>query len=290
MCALAFDKYEGLGNDFVLLEADVASLSREQVVAICDRHRGVGADGVLFVTPVGESFHMHVVNADGSDAEMCGNGLRCVALHLARRGLIAVGAEVVLDTDAGPHPSTVLSLEGAPSLGGAPSLEGAQGEVRIAMRAASLEPEDVPLAGSAPMVELPLAALGHTVHVTAVSMGNPHAVLFDDVGDARVALGPVIQDDARFPKKANVGFAQMHASETPTGMTLHVYERGSGWTEACGTGACAAAVAAVETGRAARGAPIAVHLPGGALQVVVRARGARVEMTGPARHVFAGVL
>lgn len=278
MCALAFDKYEGLGNDFVLLEADVASLSREQVVAICDRHRGVGADGVLFVTPVGESFHMHVVNADGSDAEMCGNGLRCVALHLARRGLIAVGREVALDTDAGLHPSTVLSLDGA------------QGEVRIAMRAASLAPEDVPLAGSAPMVEQPLAALGHTVHVTAVSMGNPHAVLFDDVGDARVVLGPAIQDDARFPKKANVGFAQMHASETPTGMTLHVYERGSGWTEACGTGACAAAVAAVETGRAARGAPIAVHLPGGALQVVVRARGARVEMTGPARHVFAGVL
>lgn len=279
--AIAFEKYEGLGNDFVVVELPKSALSIDEVIAICDRHRGVGADGVLFVERLAgasdrDAWAMRVVNADGSHAEMCGNGLRCVAFHLARRGAIEVGGEVVLDTDAGPHPATVLAMDGA------------RGEVRIAMRAASLSPVEVPVLCEGPMIDDAMKVLDRAVRVTAVSMGNPHAVLFDDVGDARFALGPAIQDDARFPKKANVGFARMHEASARPAMTLHVYERGAGWTQACGTGACAAAVAAVETGRAARGASVDVHLPGGALEIVVGAREERIRMTGPARHVFSG--
>jgi diaminopimelate epimerase len=238
----------------------------------------VGADGVLFVERAADGFAMRVINADGSRAEMCGNGLRCVAFHLARTGRLAVGATVALETDAGPHPSTVLGIDGTVA------------SVRIAMRPASLAPTDVPVLSDAPMIDVELRPLDATVHVTAVSMGNPHAVLFDDVGEARRELGPALQRDARFPKKANVGFARMLDQPGRRAMELFVYERGAGWTEACGTGACAAAVAAVETGRASRGQPIEVNLPGGPLEIVVGERSDRIRMTGPARHVFSGSL
>lgn len=279
MRTVAFEKYEGLGNDFVVVDLPKSALSIDEVIAICDRHRGVGADGVLFVGE--DAPAMRVVNADGSTAEMCGNGLRCVAFHFARRGR---GTDAMsIATDAGPHRAHALSLEGDRAV------------VSVSMRPSSLVPDEIPVRAEAPMIDQPMRALDREVHVTAVSMGNPHAVLFDDVGDARLALGPAIQDDARFPKKANVGFARMHArsgggSADRVAMTLHVYERGAGWTEACGTGACAAAVAAVETGRAARGEPIDVHLPGGVLEIVVGAREDRIQMTGPARHVFSGTV
>ncbi len=272
MRTVAFEKYEGLGNDFVVVDLPKSALSIAEVIAICDRHRGVGADGVLFVGE--ERPAMRVVNADGSTAEMCGNGLRCVAFHFARRGVAATAMQI--DTDAGVHEARVLSTDGESA------------DVSVSMRPASLVPEEVPVRADASMIDQPMRVLDRDVRVTTVSMGNPHAVLFDDVGDARLALGPAIQDDARFPKKANVGFARMHVSGEGTAMTLHVYERGAGWTEACGTGACAAGVAAVETGRARRGQPIAVHLPGGVLEIVVGERDERIQMTGPARHVFSG--
>jgi diaminopimelate epimerase len=276
---LTFEKYEGLGNDFVIVEAPASSLTVDQVRALCDRHRGVGADGVLFVDTAGERPAMRVINADGSVAEMCGNGLRCVALHLARKGAAPIGSPFAVDTDSGPHLCRVLELDGA------------RGTVEVAMRHASLAPGEVPVRHEGPMIDVELMPLGTPVRVTAVSMGNPHAVLFDDASEAaRAALGPAIQDDPRFPEKANVGFARMLATggEGRRAMELHVYERGAGWTEACGTGACAAVVAAVETGRAARGEPVEVRLPGGPLEIVVGAPGERVRMTGPARHVFAG--
>jgi diaminopimelate epimerase len=278
MRRIAFEKYEGLGNDFVVVDLAQSEIRTDEVVAICDRHRGVGADGVLFVERAADGFAMRVINADGSRAEMCGNGLRCVAFHLARTGRLAVGATVALETDAGPHPSTVLGIDGTVA------------SVRIAMRPASRAPTDVPLLSDAPMIDVELRPLDATVHVTAVSMGNPHAVLFDDVGEARRELGPALQRDARFPKKANVGFARMLDQPGRRAMELFVYERGAGWTEACGTGACAAAVAAVETGRASRGQPIEVNLPGGPLEIVVGERSDRIRMTGPARHVFSGSL
>lgn len=267
---LQFSKYEGLGNDFVVVDAAHDALSAEQAVALCDRHLGIGADGVLLVDRSAGVPRMRVINADGSVPEMCGNGIRCVALHLQRSGL---GREFVVDTDAGPHACRVLSGDAR------------QAHVAVSMRAAELAPAAVPVLADAPMIDAPWRVDGQALRLTAVSLGNPHAVSFDDVGAERTRLGPAIQRDARFPQGVNVGFARMRG---PASVELAVFERGAGWTRACGTGACAAAVAAVETGRAQRGTPVEVALPGGTLVIDVGEPGARLSMTGPARLVFSG--
>jgi diaminopimelate epimerase len=283
--SLAFSKYEGLGNDFVVVDvasqrqaSDVESL-RAQARAICDRHRGVGGDGVLVVTRDAAGVpRMDVINADGSEPEMCGNGIRCVALHLVRTGAVSTRAFDV-DTAAGLHRCEVSALERS-----APELQ-----VRVAMRAPSLAPASLPVlaeAGVASVIEQPFDADGKTVKLTCVSMGNPHAVTFDELGEERRTLGPLLEKHVRFPRAANIGFARLVAPQT---IELSVWERGVGFTEACGTGACASAVAAVETGRAERGRAIEVRLPGGPLEIVVGAEGERLQMTGPARHVFDGV-
>jgi diaminopimelate epimerase len=262
-----FSKYEGLGNDFVLV--DGPALDAARVKALCDRHRGIGADGVIAIDRAGERPYMRVVNSDGSTPEMCGNGLRCVALHLVRTGVFAARQSFVVDTDAGPHG---CSLDGD--------------LVTIEMAVPSLEPASLPVLADGPLVDAPFSIGDETLRVTAVSMGNPHAVLFDEVGMRRLELGPRIGSDPRFPRGVNVGFART----TGDAIELFVFERGAGWTEACGTGAAAAAVAAVETGRFARDARIPVDLPGGRLVIEVGAAGRRVTMTGPARHVFDGVI
>jgi diaminopimelate epimerase len=274
MRAVAFEKFEGLGNDFILVEAPASSLSRAEVKDLCDRHRGVGADGVLFVQHGVGHPSMAVVNADGSDAEMCGNGLRCVALFLALRGRVTA-RDFTIDTGAGPHAVRVLQA-------------GVEGRVEVSMRPASLAPEAVPCLAVSALRDAPLDVQGHRLRVTAVSMGNPHAVTFDALeATTRAALGPALEAHASFPARANAGFASMRG---PASIELHVFERGAGWTQACGTGACAAAVAAVETDRAPRFAPIEVVLPGGALEIVVGLPGDPVRMTGPARAVFRGVV
>jgi diaminopimelate epimerase len=269
---LPFYKYEGLGNDFLIIEKEAlggALLSAERAVALCDRHRGVGADGVL-ILDVG-SPRMDVINSDGSVPEMCGNGIRCAALHLARRaGESAL--EISIDTLAGPHACLVVNGAGAES-------------VAVQMAPPSLMPRDLPLSSNEPWLDHPLEVGGQTLRLSGVSMGNPHAVTFDEVGDARFELGPAIQVDPHFPEGVNVGFvSELHGSS----MRLDVLERGAGWTQACGTGACAAAVAAVETGRAQRQEPISVRLPGGTLMITVGAPGETVLMQGPARFVFRG--
>jgi diaminopimelate epimerase len=272
---VAFAKYEGLGNDFVIvdeLETPVA-IDAEIAARICDRHLGVGADGVLLVTVANGQARMRVINADGSVPEMCGNGIRCVALHLVRTGR-ALGEQVQIETDAGVHACRVVR-------------GGTAGVVEVSMRAPSLAPADVPVVASAPVIDEPLQLGVQAVNVTCVSMGNPHAVTFAEVGEQRFVLGPQLQAHERFPRGVNVGFARVIA---PQALELTVFERGAGWTRACGTGACAAAVAAVETGRAQRGLPIEVQLPGGALSIVVGRAGERLSMTGPARHVFDGTV
>ncbi len=270
---LSFYKYEGLGNDFLIVEKEAlggASLTAELAIALCDRHRGIGADGVLTIDVADPS--MGVINSDGSVPEMCGNGIRCAALHLARRAFKAT-LEVTIQTLAGPHPCVVSNQPGAES-------------VAVQMAPPPLSPPDLPLIADAPWIDHPLDVAGTTLHLTAVSMGNPHAVTFDEVGMARLDLGPALQRDGQhFPCGVNVGFVSEH---TGTSMRLDVLERGAGWTQACGTGACAAAVAAVETGRAPRAKPLSVRLPGGTLTTTVRAPGDTVRMEGPARFVFAG--
>ncbi len=267
---LAFAKYEGIGNDFVVVDADVWGTRPDaDAIAVCDRFTGVGADGLLVVDSRVPS--MRVVNADGSRSEMCGNGLRCVVLHLARLGAF-VGDRIVVQTEAGPHPSLVHAR----------TERGAEIEVR--MRVPSLDPRALPLLVDAPLVDAPFV---EGARFTAVSMGNPHVVTFDEVD--RLTLGPRVQADVRFPEGVNVGFARATAGARPT-FALDVYERGSGWTRACGTGACAAGVAAVVTGRARRHEPIVMRLPGGALEITVGEPDEPVRMRGPARHVFDGAL
>ena len=270
-----FAKYEGLGNDFVIVSGAAASaIGPEQARALCDRHRGIGADGVLRVTGSAQPA-MHVINADGSEPEMCGNGLRCVALYLVHAGAARPGQAFTVETDAGPH---VCQVESA----------AAESSVEVSMRPASLAPGEVPVVAEGELLDEPFEVAGTRVQLSCVSMGNPHGVTFDDVGaSAREKLGPLLEKHARFPRHANIGFARVLG---PAQLSLSVCERGVGFTQACGTGACACAVAAVETGRAPRHQPIEVRLPGGPLRIRVGERGERISMTGPARRVFTGQL
>jgi diaminopimelate epimerase len=255
---LRFWKYHGLGNDFVVVEGpplvDPGRASR-----LCDRRRGIGADGVLTLLPAedGGAAYMHVYNSDGSVAAMCGNGIRCVARHLAEaRGL---SGEIRIETGSGTKTCHIH--------------RGPKGEVEavtVDMGTARVEGEQDFEVGA------------ETFHALRVSMGNPHAVIFGDPGRVRAEwAGPAIE--RLVPGGVNVGFAE----PGPDGIDLVVWERGAGLTDACGTGACAAAVAAIRTGRIRGGAPVEVRLPGGALQITVGPDLA-VRMKGPAERVFQG--
>jgi diaminopimelate epimerase len=263
---LAFHKYEGLGNDFVVVE-----VARESTVPValarqlCDRRRGIGADGVLLVLPPRDpslARRMVVINADGSVPEMCGNGLRCVALHVARQ-LNALGGatkELVFETDAGPKRCAIDDAAGA-------------GRVAVDMGVVRFV-EDIRL-------ELD----GDTWDLALADAGNPHAITLRASSRAQIeAVGPRIATHPRFPAGTNVEFTVVRS---PTEMDLVVFERGVGITEACGTGACATVAVGVAKGWAAAEADVSVHLPGGTLLVRVGKDG-RVTMTGPARHVFSG--
>ncbi len=269
---LELQKYEGLGNDFLVVDDPAwhARIDPALAMRLCDRHRGVGGDGVLLTGVEGGRPFMRVRNADGSTPQMCGNGIRCVALHLVSTGKARPNEPFEIDTDAGPH--RVQVLEG-----------GDAGSVAVDMRAPSLAPGDLPLRSDHPWIDEAIEIAGRLVRVTAVSLGNPHAVLFEEDAE-RAVLGPALERDPRFPERVNVGFAK----QTERGLELAVWERGVGWPLACGTGACAAAVAAVETGRAERGRELAVALPGGELTILVGDDHAPVRMTGPARFVFEG--
>jgi diaminopimelate epimerase len=256
---LPFTKYHGLGNDFVVVEGPLMDAGR--AARLCDRRRGIGADGVLTLLPPrtpGASAAMHIYNSDGSVAAMCGNGIRCVARHLAeRRGL---DGELVIDTDAGPRRCTIHRAAGS-----------AVAAVSVEMGPARLEGEEEFQVGQ------------ERLRAVRVSMGNPHAVLFDQPTRERaLAIGPAIERSV--PGGVNVGFARPGEG----GIDLVVWERGAGLTDACGTGACAAAVASVRRGAARSGVPVEVRLPGGALQITIAEDLQRVTMRGPAERVFTG--
>lgn len=256
--ARRFWKYHGAGNDFVVVEGPPLPTA-EEALRLCDRRRGIGADGVLTVLPprAGGAAFMHVHNSDGSVAEMCGNGIRCVARHLAERG--GLEGDLLVETQSGTRRCTVHR-----------DAQGRVEAVTVDMGAARLEGEQVFQLG-----EERLEAL-------RVSMGNPHVVIFDGPSRGQAErVGPAIE--RLVPGGVNVGFARAH----PGGLDLLVWERGAGLTEACGTGACAAAVAAVRSGRVPGGGPVAVRLPGGVLEVTVGAD-LSVRMKGPAERVFEG--
>lgn len=262
---LPFWKYEGLGNDFIVVEG-INALGPEEARSLCDRHRGIGADGVLLVG----DHRMKVINADGSIPQMCGNGLRCVVQHLKP----AIGTEVIINTDAGPHRC----------------VRHQDGTIEVAMRPATFE-DDGLLASPGEFVDADVEVAGHSLKLTAVSMGNPHAVLFGEFSEAeRRILGPSVHGMSLFAEGANVGFA----TAIEDGFLLHVCERGAGWTQACGTGACAAAAAAVRTGRAQAGDDLRIRLPGGDLWIRTASSNEttkaamEVTMRGPATLVFTG--
>ena len=281
MRRLPFFKYQGLGNDFVVVDLRVArvDLTAEQARRICDRHFGVGADGVLVLLPADDAdFRMLVYNADGSVAEMCGNGIRCVAKHAIDAGIVR-GDAVRIATGAGVL--TCAVHRGA---------DGTVDAVTVDMGRPELERACIPATGFGRMVREPVRAGDRTFEVTAVSMGNPHAVIFGEgLADVELATryGPLIEHDtARFPRRTNVEFATLRDG----GIDVVVWERGCGITLACGTGACATAVAAVTLGLAKAGEEIAVRLPGGPLAITVEPEFGGVRMRGPAELVFAGEL
>jgi diaminopimelate epimerase len=260
----AFTKYEGLGNDFIVIDAaDERAIDPVRARALCDRHFGIGADGILFVLPpssAGARAKMVVVNADGTRPEMCGNGIRCVALHLAGRDR-AEAISYVVDTDAGPLLTEV-------------EVSGDHADVRVAM------------GNGRAFGEHRATVAGREVVFLRVSMGNPHAVAFDVDADAGTIDGFSPRLSADFEGGTNVEFAR---TTGPNAYDLVVWERGVGRTLACGTGAAATAVAAVITGRADPAQPIFVRLPGGPLELRVDRETLEVRLRGPARRVFSGV-
>jgi diaminopimelate epimerase len=279
---LTVTKYHGTGNDFVMLEdlEDEHPLRPELVAALCDRHRGVGGDGVIRVVRAAESsgasFFMDYWNADGSVAEMCGNGIRCLAKLVFECGHTSE-TELDVDTRAGVKH---LSLD---------VREGVVTAVTVGMGPARLARRDLPMTGGHPdqqFVTEPFEVEGRTYKATAVSMGNPHLVLFVEEDPAQVdvhRLGPAVERDPRFPNKTNVEFV---AIDGDGGIRLRVWERGVGETMACGTGACAALVAANEAGLVARRAP--VRFPGG--ELIVERTDDQLLLTGPAERVFRATL
>ena len=272
MTTLRFTKMEGLGNDFVVVDATRTpfALSPEQIRRLADRRFGVGCDQVLVVeTARGDAdFGYRIFNADGSEVEQCGNGARCFVVYVREHRL----------TD-----KQVIRVE---TLGGlvVPALE-ADGEVSVDMGVPRFAPADIPFIGGTGAIVEPLDVGGRIVEISALSMGNPHAVqLVDDVDAAPVAkLGPRIEAHPRFPKRVNAGFMEIIDRAT---IRLRVYERGAGETLACGTGACAAVVAGIRRGLL--DAHVRVHTRGGPLTIAWSGDASPVMMKGPARTVFEG--
>ena len=254
--AMRFEKWEGLGNDFVLVDDPAVAIGPDQARILCDRRFGVGGDGVLIVDRRGSLPRMIVWNADGSRPEMCGNGLRCVAAHL-----VAADREATLSiaTDAGEKACAVIAVAAD------------RFDVTVEMGAAHARGE------------IAFTVDSHEHRFLDVDVGNPHAITFAPYDEAAIdRVGAAV---AVAPKGGtNVEFCRVEADR----IVVVVWERGVGRTLACGTGACAVAAAACDTGRASFGAPICVALPGGELIITVTATTRALRMRGPARRVFTG--
>jgi diaminopimelate epimerase len=270
---LAFSKMQGLGNDFVVLDATEHPIAIDPALArrLADRRFGIGCDQILLVEPPrlpDTEFYYRIFNADGSEVEQCGNGARCFARFVRDRGL-TTHDEIPVGTAAGP---IRLYLEDA-------------GQVRVDMGAPEFEPERIPFLADRQALTYELDVAGESLVIGAVSMGNPHAViLVEDLDSAPVArIGPLVESHPRFTQRANVGFMQILARDH---LRLRVYERGTGETLACGTGACAAMVHARQ--RDLVDSRVRVSLPGGDLLIAWNAPGESVWMTGPAVQVFDG--
>jgi diaminopimelate epimerase len=270
---LRFTKMQGLGNDFVVLDGvrGRVDLDAAQLRALADRHFGVGCDQILVVEPAQRpdaDFRYRIFNADGGEVEQCGNGARCFVHYVREHGL-SDKRKLRVETAGG-------IIE--PSIG-------TDGEVTVDMGVPSFDPRDVPFVGGSGAAIEPLEMDGATVMVSVLSMGNPHAVQqVESVDTAPVATqGPRIETHPRFPRRVNAGYMQV---VDRANIRLRVWERGAGETLACGTGACAAAVAGIRRGLL--GSPVRVTTLGGPLTVAWAGGSSPVAMTGPAATVFEG--
>lgn len=273
---MRFWKYQGIGNDFILLDGTAGNLEidAEWCRRACDRHYGIGADGVLYVMPgEGTDITMRIINADGSEAEMCGNGIRCVAKYAADHEVVP-GDTMTIHTLAGDLGAEVFRGD-----------DGLVRTVRINMGAPILDGRTVPVDYDGRFIDQPFDADGVPIRANAVSMGNPHFITFTPLDDATVdRLGPILERHPFFPRKTNVEFCRVEDGK----IYIRVYERGAAWTLACGTGACATTTAAALNGLVPFGTPVDVHLPGGWLRITVDKDLGYVLMEGPAELVFTG--
>ncbi len=268
-----FSKMHGLGNDFMVVDGVTQNLylSPDKIRQLADRHLGIGFDQLLVVEPPydpDQDFHYRIFNADGGEVEQCGNGARCFARFVRLKGLTHKN-RIQVSTQGGP---LVLDLEG-------------EDRVTVNMGVPNFEPGALPFRANKVEKTYLLPTEAQTVLAGAVSMGNPHCVIrVDDINSAPVeSVGPLLERHERFPKGVNVGFMQVLNANH---IKLRVFERGAGETQACGTGACAAAVIGQFQGLL--GDRVRVDLPGGTLQIRWGGEGKPVYMTGPAVHVYDG--
>ena len=275
-----FEKWNGLGNDFVIVNGaeEVIENYASAAAEVCDRHFGIGADGLVILLPCDEEgidFEMRIFNSDGSEAEMCGNATRCIAKYIAANQL-SDKKELHILTKAGIIIPALVDMS-----------DGSIG-VRVNMGKPRLTPSEIPVISETEemIVAEPITAGEDTFRMTTVSMGNPHCVIFvDDI--AKIALsevGPKLETHERFPRKINVEFAEVLNRKQ---IRMRVWERGAGITLACGTGSCATIVAAVLNEKTERQAEII--LDGGTLHLEWAEKDGNVYMTGPATKVFAGI-
>ncbi|MEW9625103.1 diaminopimelate epimerase [Rhodanobacter geophilus] len=271
---LRFSKMHGLGNDFVVLDGRTAPLSLNvaSIRALADRRTGVGFDQLLSVEPARDpscAFYYGIWNTDGSPSGQCGNGVRCVAAWLHRAGTLALGEAVRLESPSGPVTVRLLNAH----------------EVTVDMGEPVFAPARIPFAAEAEADRYAIEVDGDALEIGAVSMGNPHAVVMAEALAEGVPerLGPALSTHPRFAAGTNAGFVRR---ADRSHLQLRVHERGAGWTQACGTGACAAM--AVLRRRGEVDESVQVDLPGGALRIAWPGPGHTLWMTGPAAFVFEG--
>ena len=273
---MIFTKMHGCGNDYVYVNLFEEQLDNpaEVSIKVSDRHFGIGSDGLITIGPSDKAdFRMRIYNADGSEAEMCGNGIRCVAKYVYDHKLTDK-TEITVETGAG-----VLKLKLFVE-------NGKVAQVRVDMGCPILTPTEIPVvAGGDKVVNEPIEVGGKTWYMTCVSMGNPHAVVFvDDTASFPLeTYGPLFENHERFPKRTNTEFVQIISR---TEANMRVWERGSAETWACGTGTCACVMAAILNGKTED--KVLVHLRGGDLTIEYDRASNHVFMTGPATEVFSG--
>jgi len=288
---MKFTKMQGLGNDYVYVNCFKEKVTNPAKLAqaVSDRHFGIGADGLILISPSRKAdVRMRIFNADGSEAEMCGNGIRCVAKYTYEHKLAKPrGPFEVPGQEPLPASLKIETGNGLLTVGLAVDKKGRVRQVCVNMGRPILDPKEIPVRVPArEVVEQPMQFQSRAYSMTCVSMGNPHAVFFrDDIDSLELdKIGPIIEHHDIFPNRTNAHFVQMLSH---TEFKMRTWERGSGITLACGTGACACCVAAVLTKRADR--RCTAHLPGGELRLNWSEQDNCVYMTGPAVEVFEGV-